>query len=193
MQMPEGNTFSSGQDVITFLTGQHQQIKDLFRQVAESEGEQRSDAFTALRRLLAVHETAEEQIVHPRARSVLPDGDAVVGARLQEENKGKQTLSRLEDLDTSSTEFETLFQELRADVLLHAAAEESEEFGQLAAQLAPDQLEKMGKAAKVAESMAPTRPHPGVESAAANTLAGPFASMLDRVRDALTGKTAKPE
>lgn len=35
-------------------------------------------------------------------------------------------------------------------------------------------------ARKLAESTAPTRPHPGVESATANLLAGPFAAMLDR-------------
>jgi hypothetical protein len=37
--------------------------------------------------------------------------------------------------------------------------------------------------------MAPTRPHPGVESAAANILVGPFAAMLDRTRDAISGKS----
>jgi hypothetical protein len=41
---------------------------------------------------------------------------------------------------------------------------------------------------ELAEAMAPTRPHPGVESAKANMLAGPFAMMLERARDALTGK-----
>jgi hypothetical protein len=42
---------------------------------------------------------------------------------------------------------------------------------------------------QLAESMAPTRPHPGVESATANLITGPFAAMLDRARDALSGKT----
>ena len=46
----------------------------------------------------------------------------------------------------------------------------------------------MGRAAKLAAAVAPTRPHPGVESQAANLIAGPFAAMLDRARDAITGK-----
>ena len=46
----------------------------------------------------------------------------------------------------------------------------------------------MGRAAKLAETIAPTRPHPGVESQVANLLAGPFAAMLDRPRDAIIGK-----
>jgi hypothetical protein len=46
----------------------------------------------------------------------------------------------------------------------------------------------MRRAVEVAEATAPTHPHPGVESAPANMLAGPFASMLDRARDMITGK-----
>jgi hemerythrin superfamily protein len=180
---------SHGRDVVAFLVNQHQQIKDLFEQVTKSAGEERENAFTKLRRLLAVHETAEEEVVHPRARKELDDGDEVVDARLQEENEAKQTLSTLEGLDVDSAEFEKLFLELQADVLNHAAAEEELEFGRLADEVDQDQLERMRKAVELAEATAPTRPHPGVESATANMLAGPFAMMLDRARDLLTGKS----
>lgn len=180
---------AGGRDVVAFLIAQHEQIKELFEQVSSSKGDERQEAFTALRRLLAVHETAEEEVVHPRAREELEGGADIVDARLQEENEAKEKLAALESLDTDGAEFEKLFQELQADVLNHAAAEESEEFGRLADELDADQLERMRRAAELAESTAPTRPHPGVESAKANMLAGPFAAMLDRVRDALTGKT----
>jgi hemerythrin superfamily protein len=179
---------SSGQDVVSFLKSQHEQIKSLLSLVQESKGEQRSEAFTKLRRLLAVHETAEEEIVHPKARRALDNGDDVVSQRLDEENEGKQALSELEKLDVDSTEFETKFQEFRKDILEHAEAEENEEFNKLAEALDADQLEKMRSAVKLAEATAPTHPHAGVESATANMLAGPFAAMLDRARDALTGK-----
>jgi hypothetical protein len=107
---------------------------------------------------------------------------------LQEEREAKEKLAALEDLDVDSTEFETLFRELQADVLLHAANEEEQEFSALADQLEPEQLERMRSAVRVAEAAAPTRPHAGVESAKANMLAGPFAAMLDRARDLLSGK-----
>jgi hemerythrin superfamily protein len=179
----------TGQDVIAFLISQHQQIKDLFEDVSESSGAERQDSFTALRQLLAVHETAEEEVVHPRARQEIADGDDVVDARLEEENEAKHKLAALEKLDIDSTEFETLFRELQADVLLHAAAEEEQEFFELADHLDDTQLDRMRSAVVLAESVAPTRPHPGVESAKANLLSGPFAAMLDRARDALTGKS----
>jgi hypothetical protein len=73
-------------------------------------------------------------------------------------------------------------------VLAHAQAEESEEFDDLGLELDEDRLVTMRKLFQLAEAVAPTRPHAGVESALANTLAGPFASILDRVRDLVTGK-----
>jgi hemerythrin superfamily protein len=180
---------SSGQDVITFLRGQHDQIKGLFSHVKSTSGAEREEAFTALRRLLAVHETAEEEIVHPRARKAIADGDIVIGARLNEEHKVKQTLSQLEELDVDSPQFVKLFTQLKTDVEAHAEAEEHQEFSKLADVLDQDGLEKMRTAVERAEKLAPTRPYPGVESAAANLLAGPFAAMIDRARDALAGKS----
>lgn len=179
---------SSGIDVVTFLEEQHDQIKAAFEQVQTSTGEHRKNLFVALRRLLAVHETAEEEIVHPAARRALPNGDVIVDARLREENEAKKVLAALEDLDVDSAEFEQNLALLRSSVLAHARAEEENEFERLADVLDTDRLEKMRKAVNFAESVAPTRPHPGVESRAANMLAGPFAMMLDRARDAISGK-----
>jgi hypothetical protein len=45
----------------------------------------------------------------------------------------------------------------------------------------------MRTAVKLAEAVAPTRPHAGVESPMANLLVGPFAAMLDRARDTISG------
>lgn len=179
---------SSGNDVVTFLKEQHELIKSLFGEVLTTSGEKRREAFFSLRRLLAVHETAEEQIVHPAARRALPDGESVVEMRLQEERDAKEILAGLENLDVDSQEFDTQFNRLRAAVIAHAEAEETREFDRLPAILDPKRLESMRRAAAFAEKVAPTRPHPGVESAVANTLVGPFASMLDRARDALSGK-----
>lgn len=181
---------SSGIDVVAFLEEQHEQIRQLFSRVSSTTGKEREEAFFALRRLLAVHETAEEEIIHPAARRALPDGDAIVDSRLSEENEAKKVLARLENLDLDSMEFQTDFSLLEQQVLAHAAAEEAYEFERLGAVLDQDRLARMRKAAEFAERVAPTRPHPGVESQAANLLLGPFAAMMDRARDALSGKRA---
>jgi hemerythrin superfamily protein len=181
-------TINHADDVVSFLTNQHEQIKQLFEDVLVTHGDARQEAFTTLRRLLAVHETAEEEVVHPRAKHELGDGKRIVADRLEEEHEAKQTLATLEKLDVDSTEFETELRRFQADVVAHAEAEEREEFSKLAAELDDEQLARMRNAVKLAESTAPTRPHAGVESASTNMLVGPFASMLDRARDLITGK-----
>jgi hemerythrin superfamily protein len=175
----------SANDVVEYLTTQHDLIKAMFDQVLPVSGEEREKAFYALRRMLAVHETAEEEIVHPRARKALDGGEAVVKGRLEEENEAKHALAELEKLDVDSTEFVAKFTQLREDVLAHAEREEKEEFGRLRIELEADELRRMANAVELAEQLAPTRPHPGVESATANVIAGPFAAMLDRARDAI--------
>ena len=74
---------------------------------------------------------------------------------------------------------------LQVAVIDHADREETEEFDRLQWEIGADDLKRMAWAVRAAEAIAPTRPHPGVESAKLNFVAGPFASMLDRARDAI--------
>ncbi|MFF7216894.1 hemerythrin domain-containing protein [Streptomyces sp. NPDC008238] len=175
----------AGDDVVALLMRQHGDIHNLFDEVRTSEGEARREAFQQLVRLLAVHETAEEEIVHPTARTAFDGGDEVVEDRLEEERAAKETLSRLDEMDTDDPKFMPILLSLRDDVLKHARAEERYEFAQLRRNTSPQRLAMMAKAVKAAEKMAPTHPHPGVESATKNIAAGPVAALMDRTRDAI--------
>jgi hemerythrin superfamily protein len=176
----------STDDVVKFLKGQHDLIKDLFEEVlAASSDDAREKAFTVLRQLLAVHETAEEMVVHPRARRELSGGDEIVDSRLHEEHEAKEQLQKLESMDIGSQAFLKELSEFQQAVLEHAEREELEEFDKLRRELDADDLKRMTSAVRAAEAIAPTRPHAGVESATANFVVGPFASMLDRARDAV--------
>ncbi|ODQ88144.1 hemerythrin domain-containing protein [Mycolicibacterium holsaticum] len=177
----------STDDVVRFLTDQHNLIKDLFEEVlSASDDKARETAFVELRQLLAVHETAEEMVVHPRARHEIADGNAIVDARLKEEHDAKEQLSALENMDIGSKEFLDALLRFRDDVLHHAEQEEHQEFNKLGRELDADDLERMVKAVQAAQAIAPTRPHAGVESATANFAVGPFVSMLDRARDVIS-------
>lgn len=182
------NAIKSPSDVVDFLVSQHEQIKAMFAETLAASGKAREKAFIELRRMLAVHETAEEEIVHPRAKRKISNGTAVVGKRLQEEHEAKTVLQKLEKLDVASEEFTRELTKLRDAVVKHAEHEEHDEFVKLGEELSGEELERMGRAAKLAEAIAPTRPHAGVESQVANLAAGPFAAMLDRARDAIIGK-----
>ena len=173
------------EDVITLLQGQHQEIRRLFTELETAEGDRRQQLFRDLVRLLAVHETAEEEVVHPEIRDLDPAAEAVVDARLGEEHRAKELLTTLQSMGPEADGFDTLLVQLREDVLAHADHEEREEFPFLRAHRTPERLRAMAATVRLAEAVAPTRPHPGVESATANLLLGPPAAIMDRARDAI--------
>ncbi|MEU7578907.1 hemerythrin domain-containing protein [Streptomyces sp. NPDC041068] len=164
---------------------QHGDIRNLFDEVEQATGAARKDAFRRLVRLLAVHETAEEEVVHPFVRRSLPGGEGVVEDRLAEERAAKELLARLDDADTDDPKFRSELAGLRADVMAHARAEERYEFIHIRRTAAPERLTSLARAVEAAEAMAPTRPHPGTESAAKNLALGPVTALVDRTRDAV--------
>lgn len=182
-----GMLVETPEEVVKFLKAQHDLINDMFDDVLHaSDHKARETAFHDLRQLLAVHETAEEMIIHPRVRREIVAGDEIADARLREEHDAKKLLSSLEKLDIASQEFIDALTKLRQAVVEHAEREENEEFTTLQRELDADERQRMTKAVQVAEALAPTRPHPGVESAKLNFAVGPFASLLDRARDAIS-------
>ncbi|WP_030700013.1 hemerythrin domain-containing protein [Streptomyces albidoflavus] len=172
-------------DVVAVLTRQHGEIRNLFDEVEQSAGDERKDAFRRLVRMLAVHETAEEEVIHPFARKTFGDAAQVVADRLEEERLAKEKLGALEHMDTQDPAFLPALLDLRLDVMAHARYEERYEFAQLRRTANPDRLAALAKAVRAAEATAPTHPHPGVESGAKNMALGPMAAVVDRTRDAV--------
>ncbi|MFF4905873.1 hemerythrin domain-containing protein [Streptomyces sp. NPDC001260] len=170
-------------DVVELLKEQHTRIRELFDEVANTKGGDRKRHFHDLVRLLAVHETAEEEVVHPFARKNIDGGELVVKDRIEEEEKAKQALSRLDDMDPDSPEFLDEFAALRQDVLAHADNEERYELAHFARIADRGKLEALARAVRAAEALAPTRPHPGTDTALKNVAVGPMAAVIDRTRD----------
>jgi hemerythrin-like domain-containing protein len=173
-------------DVIDLLLEQHDEIKSLFHELRKIEGPAKQELFEDLVRLLAVHETAEETVVHPMARRKLDAGEEVVERRLEEEDHAKKELAALYELGVDHPEFDQRLDAFAADVVRHATKEEAEEFLRLRGSVEAGTLRRMAGAVKAAEAVAPTRPHPRApESAIGNLLVGPPTAVFDRVRDAL--------
>ncbi|MEZ3183240.1 hemerythrin domain-containing protein [Streptomyces pimonensis] len=180
-----GDDHAADDDVVALLKRQHGDIRNLFDEVEAATGEERRDAFRRLVRLLAVHETAEEEVVHPFARRALPGGEQTVEDRLAEERAAKETLAALDGTDTDDPRFMPRLLKLRKDVQEHARAEERYEFTHIHRSTDAAGLATMARALKAAEAMAPTRPHPGTESAAKNLTLGPVTALMDRTKDAV--------
>lgn len=182
---------TSTSSVVNFISRQHQLIKQRFTTVLDARsGDARARAFFDLRRLLAVHEAAEEEIVHPAARRNLAGGDANVKQRLNDEFTAKTALADLESMDINSPEFISRLRLLQHNVNEHAAWEETEELPQLQVKLSGEQLQRLRRAMEIAEAIAPTRPHPPIGSTAASAFVGPFAAMVDHARDAINAPGA---
>jgi peptidoglycan hydrolase CwlO-like protein len=123
-------------------------------------------------------------VLRPVSKDVA--GDPVAEARNQEESEANKVLEALEKMDVSSPDFDAKLADFEKAVSDHAEKEESEEFAAILQQVDADKRATMGRAVKAAEAIAPTHPHP---SAAGSTMAqyatGPFASVVDRTRDAI--------
>ncbi|SER44678.1 Hemerythrin HHE cation binding domain-containing protein [Lentzea xinjiangensis] len=171
-------------DVITLLHRQHAEIRTLFTELETATGDERKEAWYQLVRLLSIHETAEEEIVHPAVKRV-DGGEPIVDARVAEEHRAKELLSTMDRIGPDAEGFDTLLVQLRDDVLAHAEHEEQTEFPLLREKYDQERLERMAKAVRAAEAIAPTRPHPGVESPIANMALGPVVAVVDKARDAI--------
>jgi hypothetical protein len=184
-------TLQNDQDVISFILGQHQQIKALLQSVLATRGEARSRAFFDARRLMAVRETAEEELVHPAARRVLDGGEAIVRTRLAEEKQAKEVLAALEKLDVDSPSSSRSSRRSRATSSPMPNPRSATSSPPSPSASSPSSSPGCTRPPRSRMSFAPTRPHPGVESKAANLFAGSFAAMIDRARDALSSHSRR--
>jgi len=175
--LPEG-------DVVRVLLEQHAQVRDLFEEVRNATGEDKSHAFDALRALLAVHETAEELVLRPVTERVA--GEGLAKARDAEEKEANAVLAHLERMSLDDPDFDAQFVAFEEAVDRHAEAEEQEEFPQILATCEESERLTLGRRIKAVEAIAPTHPHPTVAgNRNLQLLTGPFAAMLDRARDAI--------
>jgi hemerythrin superfamily protein len=131
-------------DVVAVLLDQHAQIRRLFTEVEQRRGQPRREAFEQLVRLLAVHETAEQEVLHSQVRLLVAGGQAIADARLEEERQAKELLAQLDELGPEVDDFDQRLGVLREAVLDHAQHKEREEFPRLRGSQSPAQLEAMG-------------------------------------------------
>lgn len=130
--------------VVAAVQRDHREIEQLFEAVESAQGQSRRDAFDRLAGKLRAHEEAEEQVVHPLAKS---DGiEGTVEELEQEEQTASTALGKLEGMDVDSDEFARAFTKLKRDALAHAQQEERDEHPRLLADIPTDELERSADA-----------------------------------------------
>ena len=144
------------EDVVDVLLTQHALIEEQFRAVAAaSRKPERRAAFEELARLLVVHETLEQEIVHPEAGD--DAGVEVVAERLAEEQRADEVLAELFEIEVNDADFPRLLQGLKESVLSHATREERYEFPHLRHAGPPERLVALGVALREGFEAAPAR------------------------------------
>ena len=173
-------------DIIKELLSDHQQIKKMFARLEQAPPPKAREMFWELTNELVRHEVAEEEIVYPEVRKVVPNGERLAGARIKEQSKAEELLAKMEKAGTGANEFPSYLQQLQKAVLEHAEKEETLVFTPLGEALDSDRRHQLGSRYSKAKASAPTHPHPNApDTPPGNMALGPIAALVDRARDAM--------
>ncbi|SEP88308.1 hemerythrin domain-containing protein [Streptomyces radiopugnans] len=180
-----------GGDIIQELSTDHREVEELFGRIeAMPVGDARRKEFAdqAVMELVR-HSVAEEQYLYPAVRELLPDGDEIADKEIEEHSAAERTMKAMEGRGADDPEFDRLVAELMTEIRSHIADEERNLFPRLRQAATQEQLDKLGDKARTAKKTAPTRPHPSApDTPPANKVMDAGAGMVDRLRDALTGR-----
>lgn len=183
---------TTGQDVVDVLMADHREVEGIFVELESRQGspEHRRQLADVVIAELVRHSVAEEAYVYPAARKALPDGDQIAEHEISEHADAERTMKELEALDPSDPRFDELLTQLTAAIRHHVQDEESDLFPRLRAAVAREELVELAGKVEKAKKAAPTRPHPAApDHPPANKMLAPGTGLVDRMRDALSGRT----
>ncbi|MFY1637924.1 hemerythrin domain-containing protein [Solwaraspora sp. WMMB335] len=132
-----------GPDLVDLLISQHEQVRDLFRQLAAAPDTDRERLLRRLVRVIAWHESIEEVIVHPIVLGRVMYAEHLVARREQEEHQAKHDISALYLLGVDHPDFSQRCAQLAADLQRHLLHEETEEFPALRLGSSPAELHRL--------------------------------------------------
>ena len=178
-------------DLINVIIQDHREVEEAFEELEKDIGHVvgRKDLADHVIAELVRHSVAEEQFMYPAAREKLPDGDEIVDHEIQEHAEAEEIMKLLEGQGPESPHFEQHLAELMAKIRHHIEDEETDLLPRLRQASTAEELQDLGFKVLKAKEFAPTRPHPHApDRPPANLNLGPGAGVIDKIRDALTGR-----
>jgi hemerythrin superfamily protein len=162
----------------------HVELDRLLTELDGATGSAQEEVLTRIDRLVFSHAFAEETVLWPVLRSVLPDGDALTLQVEKEHQEVNELVSALErdglDDPRRPARLARLVEVLREDV----RDEEDVLFPRLQEAVDADELRRLGRRWALMRRLSPTRPHPTVSRRPpGNALSGLPLTLLDRTRD----------
>lgn len=162
----------------------HVELDRLLHELGRTPPERQDPVLRRIYRLVFPHAFAEESVLWPVVRRVLPDGEELTLQVEQEHQEVNELVTRLEALDAAdpgrAATLDRLVEVLREDV----RDEEDQMLPRLQVRVPPARLRRLGVAWEVVRRVAPTRAHPVVaRRPPGNVLAALPLSVVDRARD----------
>jgi hemerythrin superfamily protein len=181
-------------DVVDLLSADHREFDRIFRELEQLRGRTDEESLRRKRELvddvtigLVKHSVAEETKVYPRVEKQIDEDEAEHSK--EEHAEAEETMKRLERMDPGDPEFDGAVAELIREIRHHVEHEEGRMFTKLRASLSREELVAMAEQVEAIKKIAPTRAHPMTPNEAGVRLAvGPVASLLDHLRDAVSGR-----
>jgi hemerythrin superfamily protein len=162
----------------------HVELDRLLQELDGTSGTAQEEVLTRIDRLVFSHAFAEETVLWPVLRRVLPDGDALT---LQVEKEHQEVNELVSALEAGGLEdprrpgrLARLVEVLREDV----REEEDVLFPRLQEAVSAEELRRLGRRWELMRRLSPTRPHPTVSRRPpGNALSGLPLTLIDRTRD----------
>jgi hemerythrin superfamily protein len=164
----------------------HVELDRLLHAIDASSGRGRQELLTQLCRLVFPHAFAEESVLWPAVRRILPDGEHLTVTIEREHQQINELFTQLETCDPDDAQHHQLWARIVELLREDVRDEEDELLPKLQAAQSRRQLIVLGLAWELARRIAPTRPHPVVaRRPPGNVLAALPLTITDRLRDRL--------
>jgi hemerythrin superfamily protein len=182
----ETSPVETNRDIIDELLSDHQEVAGMMARIEQAPPSEVDELFWSLTNALIRHEVAEEEILYPEVRTVVPNGRRLADARVKEQARAEELLQKMEKAGTDDQHFRAQFTRLQKAVQQHAEKEERLIFEPLRRVLDRDRRVQLAWRYKMAKAAAPTHPHPEIpHTIAGETLVRPAAALFDLGRDSI--------
>jgi len=173
--------------VLTRQKRDHVRLDRLLNELAVAPpGDRQDRVLRKIARLVFPHAFAEESVLWPLMRRVLPDGEELTLQVEQEHQEVNELWSSLEELPSIDPRREPVLDRLTRVLQEDVRDEEDELFPRLQERTTQRQLQLLGLAWEVVRRISPTRPHAVVaRRPPGNAIAALPLTLTDRTRDTL--------
>jgi hemerythrin superfamily protein len=129
-------------DVADLIRADHRRVEELFGELESGTGDRRSIVKQIIDELTA-HAAAEEQIVYPAIRDMVPGGGKMADEALSEHEAMKTAMATLQDADPNDRGYEQNLRNLIREVREHVPEEEMQLLPALKQVIGEDKMEEL--------------------------------------------------